>query len=145
MASAAFYEFMAQAQTERWQWGRHDCFLFAAGAVLAETGVDHMSELRGYNDETSATILLQERFSTLSLREAFLSVARRAGAVPVVPELVRDGDVGCVQWPVKFIQPYAIDQSTGLGVFYHGKVVVCSPTGLVRVPVSHRVIDLWRF
>lgn len=145
MAKAEFYQYMADAHEKRWSWGEHDCFLFAAGAVQAYTGVDHMATLRGYGDETGAAILLQERFGTLSLRLAFLAVAARACAQPVCSGHVLDGDVACVSWPHKFIHAHQIDQSTGLGVFYHGRAVVCSPAGLLRVPMGHRVIDVWRF
>lgn len=40
-------------------WGRNDCCLFAADAVLAMTGVDHAKAFRGYENEFGALRLIQ--------------------------------------------------------------------------------------
>lgn len=145
MDKVAFDKYMREASTRPFKWGVNDCFLFAAGAVAAGTGKDHMADLRGYGDETTAAILLQERFGTLSLAVAFREVARRAGAVKINPEDAKTGDVALVSWPRGFQRPTAIDQSAGLGVFHRTRAFVLSPSGLVAVPLGHRVIELWRF
>lgn len=42
-----------------YEWGRHDCALFAAGAVAATTGVDFAQDFRGtYDDEEGARRVL---------------------------------------------------------------------------------------
>ncbi|MCW2763970.1 MAG: 19, gp19 [Marmoricola sp.] len=138
--------YMAECMSKRFQWGTFDCFLFAAGAVQAKTGVDHMANLRGYGDETSAAILLQDRFGTLNLRDVFLEVAGHANAkqVPHI-QAAYNGDIACVQWPHKFEKASVINQSTGLGVVYRDKVYACAPGGVFRVPPTHRVLDIWSF
>lgn len=145
MGKLDFDAYMRAAATRRWAWGDFDCFLFAAGAVEAMTGIDHMAELRGYRDETSAAILLQERFGTLSLAEAFHAVAERACAQPVGRDDVRDGDVAVIRWERGFTKATDIDQSVGLGVFHRSKVYALTPVGLATVPLGTRVIELWRF
>lgn len=137
--------YMTDAQTRKFVWGSFDCFLFAAGAVQAKTGVDHMADLRGYADEQSAAILLQERFGTLKLRDVFLRTARKAGAKEVGRIGAQDGDVCCVEWPRLARKPHEIDQSIGLGVFWRWQVFACSKRGVIRVPANQRVIDYWRF
>ncbi len=39
--------YLEPLRTRPFDWGRHDCCTFAAGAVLAMTGVDAMTEFRG--------------------------------------------------------------------------------------------------
>lgn len=39
--------YLEPLRTRPFAWGRHDCCTFAAGAVLAMTGVDPMPEFRG--------------------------------------------------------------------------------------------------
>lgn len=137
--------YMADCETRRFEWGTFDCFLYAAGAVEARTGVDHMADLRGYNDETSAAILLQERFSTLCLREAFMQIVAKESPEPIEFERAKNGDIVCVTWPHQFLRRSQIDQSCGLAVYYRNKVIALAPAGLFVVPATYRVVDVWRF
>jgi hypothetical protein len=137
--------YIDSCRDQHFQWGKLDCFCFAAGAVQAHTGIDHMAQLRDYADETSATILLRERFGTGKLRDAFLCVAQEH-AVQVALEDARDGDVACVKWPgQRFVAEHEMDQQYGLGVVFGHVVWAMAPKGLVAVPMTHRVVDLWRF
>lgn len=80
--------------TERMQmpfaWGSHDCCLWAADAVLAQTGIDPAANERGtYFDVDGAARLLRE-LGGLS------EVGRRAG--PEIPPLMAQfGDIGLMQ------------------------------------------------
>ena len=71
-------------------WGTHDCCLFAADAVLAQTGEDPAAEFRGtYADAREAMELLTE-LGGLS------AVAARAGEF--IPALCAQvGDIGLVE------------------------------------------------
>lgn len=138
--------YMAESMNRQFEWGVFDCFLFAAGAVQAKTGADHMEGLRGYRSETSAAILLQDRFGTLSLRDVFMELAGAVGAKEVAHiQQCTNGDIACVEWPKKFQKPTDIDQSCGLGVVYRDRVYVCLPKGVTLIPATHRVIDYWSF
>ena len=70
-------------------WGQHDCCLFAADCVLAQTGIDLAADLRGtYTDAMGAARALQ-----------FIGGIKAAGdrAGPAIPALAaRVGDVGLV-------------------------------------------------
>lgn len=132
-------------RTKRVAWGSFDCFTFAAGAVEAKTGVDHMATLRGYNDETSANILLRERFGSLDLRQVFLSIALEK-AVEVPLSEAQNGDIACVRWPgTRLVKEHDINQQHGLGVVWNREVLAVAPNGLVRVPLTHHIVDVWRF
>lgn len=43
-------KYLTDVQSDRFQMGVHDCCTFAAGAIEAMTGVDHMSEFREQYD-----------------------------------------------------------------------------------------------
>ena len=70
-------------------WGRHDCCLWAADAVLATTGIDHAADVRG----TYATAA--EAVRVLAELGGIEAVGARAGA-PIVPLLAAEGDIGLI-------------------------------------------------
>uniref|UniRef100_A0AAU6W097 Tail fiber protein n=1 Tax=Pseudomonas phage Pavpe01 TaxID=3138545 RepID=A0AAU6W097_9VIRU len=137
--------YMSECLNAPFKWGAFDCCLFAAGAIQCATGVDCMAETRSYNSEQSAAIVLNKHFGTLVVRDIFLQIARRFDAHNIALHDARNGDIVCVQWPKKFIKPCEIDQSCGLGVFYRNRVLACSSHGLITIPSTHRIIDIWRF
>lgn len=73
---------------EPFAWGRNDCCLFAADAVLAVTGQDLAADLRGrYATAREAEVLLRAHGGLLMLADARLG--------PEVPVgLAQPGDVG---------------------------------------------------
>lgn len=72
---------------EPFAWGRNDCCLFAADAVLALTGTDPAMGLRGsYADERGALRLVQQLGGLAAL-------AARHLQLEVPPALARVGDV----------------------------------------------------
>lgn len=70
-------------------WGQHDCCLWAADAVKAQTGVDHAAEYRGtYFTELQAARVLRELGGLAEL-------AGRVGSERL-PLTAQTGDVGLV-------------------------------------------------
>ena len=59
--------YIESVKSKPFEWGKHDCCLFASGALLAATGVDFMAEFRGkYNSlETALVALRKEGKNTL--------------------------------------------------------------------------------
>lgn len=54
-------KYIASIRDKEWEMGTWDCCTFAAGAVEAMTGVDHMPEFRGtYDDWASSEATLKE-------------------------------------------------------------------------------------
>ena len=59
-ATRELHDFLESSATKSFQWGVHDCCLFAADAILAMTGADIADAFRGkYNDEASAFSLIK--------------------------------------------------------------------------------------
>lgn len=84
-------DLIGQRMRAPFAWGRHDCVMFAADAVLAVTGADLAQGLRGtYTTADEAAAVLQQHGGLIEL------CIRRLG--PVVPvTLAQPGDVGLVR------------------------------------------------
>lgn len=81
---------VAARMRQPFEWGEHDCCMWAADCVLAMTGTDHAADVRGsYSDAAGALRVLAQ----LGGIEA---VGGRAGA-PVAPFGASVGDVGLVE------------------------------------------------
>lgn len=118
---ARLTEYLADARNEPFAPGRHDCALFAAGAVAAMTGADYAAPYRG-------------RYSTL---RGGLRVLRRDGfdghvalAAHHLPEcpvaFAGPGDLAAVPTP----------QGEALGVVQGAGIFVPSEAGLAVVPLT---------
>lgn len=78
----------AAREAQPFEWGRFDCCLFAADAVLAVTGHDPAADLRG----TYATAAEASRVLASFGGVAGVAIARAGRVVPVA--LAQPGDVG---------------------------------------------------
>jgi hypothetical protein len=112
----ALEELIAARMRTPFQWGEHDCCLWAADAVQAQTGVDHAAEFRG-GYETAAGAL-----RALDAAGGLASLAARAGE-PVPPLLAGLGDVGVVM----------VDGTDVLGVCAGPVWLVAATNGLAAV------------
>jgi len=139
------HDYMRSCETKPFQWGQFDCCLFAAGAIEARTGIDCMKHTRNYDDEMTAAIQLRDSFGTAIVRDVFLQIAERYNAKQIDLSEAEDGDIVCVQWPYLFQKANSLDQSCGMAVFYRNQVLACTVRGLISVPPSHRIIDVWSF
>lgn len=111
--------FMALRGRTPFNWGEHDCCLFAADAVQAMTGVDHATDWRGkYHTEAQAAVVLEQ-----------LGGLEKCGAMagPEIPPLtVRAGDVGLV----------SDGQRELLGVCVGANWMVPAKYGLAALPLT---------
>lgn len=81
---------IASRLAERFAWGRHDCCLFAADAVLAQTGEDPAAEFRSTYASAAEGLALLRDLGGLQ------AVAARAGeSIPALCAQV--GDIGLVE------------------------------------------------
>ena len=109
------------------EWGVHDCCLFAADAVQAMTGQDLAQGLRGsYSTEAEAEGVLANLGGVAAL------VTARLGE-PVLPTMARPGDVGLVE--------IAGRQSLAVCIGQHWQAP--GPDGL-RVLPRRVVLQAWR-
>lgn len=111
------------------EWGRHDCVLFAADAVRACTGLDPAAQFRGtYASEVEAEALLALRGGLAGTIE--WSQAER-GAPACLRELAQRGDTALVE----------LGNTLAMGVVLGTDVAVPGPDSLVWAPLraAHRV------
>lgn len=84
-------EIVIQSQSRQFRYGGgegfQDCALFAADCVLAMTGVDYASELRGYKSKIDAYRIV----STYGSLEAMVTAL--LGKTPIHPAFAHRGDV----------------------------------------------------
>lgn len=94
----ALVAYLEACEARPFAWGRHDCALFAAGAVLAMTGEDPAARYRGRYRSAAGSLRALRRFGAGSL-EAELDTlfARKAPALAMRGDLALvDGSVGVV-------------------------------------------------
>lgn len=111
------------------EWGKADCCLFAADAVLAMTGVDHAADFRGrYTTEIGAKRLLLKKGSLETFLDSELM------AIPV--DYVQRGDVVLIQ----------TDTGPTLGIYWSGRSAwMQGMTGVALfMEIKNRIIKAWR-
>lgn len=81
-----FAEFATARRSMPFEWGKNDCCLFAADAVLAMTGKDPAEPLRGYSSALAAQRLIDEAGGLHELASRFLGKS-------VSPLMAGTGDV----------------------------------------------------
>lgn len=118
---------MAEHQQQPFAWGTHDCGSWGADVVLALTGRDALTGLRG--SHTSA----KEAQRELQRRGGLVAVLRAAGLQAVVAADTASGDLVVLAqgaWPV-------------LGVCLGGQAWAPGVHGLAAAPMAH-VLMAWR-
>jgi len=109
--------YLADLAGRRFRPGRHDCALFAAGAVEAMTGVDLAAPWRGTYRSLEQGRAALEAAGWASHQE-FVA----AHFAPVAPSLAQVGDLA--------VMPGEIEGSAALGVVQGPAVYVLTPAGL---------------
>ena len=120
---------LVEGRDRPFEWGRWDCCLFVADAILSTTGEDLAADLRRqYSSLDEARWLLRARFGSRSIERSVARLFSRAGLPDCAPGLARRGDPVVVRRERNFqIGVIALD----------GSVVVNSETkGLVHIPRS---------
>ena len=108
-------KYIEESRNKPFQWGEHDCAIFAAGAVKAITGIDPAAEYRGQSE---------------SARESYAWVKEQDGS------LLRIMDSKFPRHKVAFARRGDICMwQNSLGVCVGRAVLVCTKAGLVGVPL----------
>ena len=117
---------LAEAEADRFEWGRNDCGLLVARAIEAMTGVDVAANLRGYLTEDGASASLHN-YAGGGLLEVCERLADQWELEEVDRNLAQRGDAALVS-TIEGIAAGVIDLS--------GRhVALVSHKGLVRVPM----------
>jgi hypothetical protein len=93
---ARLAEYLALMQVAPFIWGRTDCAMFAAGAVLAMTGYDPAAEFRGHYGTAIGAAKSLKRYGTGDLAGTYASKlpARPIGYAGRGDLVMHDGAVG---------------------------------------------------
>lgn len=115
-------------------WGSHDCALFACDGVLAITGVDLASTMRGrYSDEASARgAITEEMGDEATLEDLAEGIATARFLDEIAVALAGRGDVVLMDSPA----------GPALGLCVGAVAVFASPAGTALVNMS-RVRRAW--
>ncbi len=89
VARARLDALVAQRMAAPFEWGVHDCCLWAADCVRSLTGTDHAADVRGTYSDAAGALRVLARLGGVE------AVAARAGA-PVTPLGAAVGDVGLI-------------------------------------------------
>ena len=140
------YDYIQECDGKPFKWGVFDCCHFAGGAIAVLCGHNPMGSVPAYDDETTASIALRERFGTTSVREAFLIIAEEMGATRVENNDLKDGDILTIDFGKFARHRCQVDQSAGMGLYFNNSIYVClQPRGLARLGNMTTLIDAWRF
>jgi len=114
------------------EWGSHDCALFAADCVVAMTGVDHAADFRGaYTSARGAMDALGQRGLDGLLDDIFPRID---------PGFMQRGDICAV---ARDAAARAHELELALGVCLGLQVAVPGVDGLQFIP-SRRALHAWR-
>jgi hypothetical protein len=117
---------LKEARNKEFEWGKHDCCLFAANVVKAITGKDYAKDFRGkYHSEKEAEELIQAAGGLEKIVSSFL---------PSIPPLTAQrGDV------LMFLTP----MGPALGVCGGDKGFFVLKKGLISIPIR-KCQKAWR-
>jgi len=125
---------MNSCRNDAFEWGLHDCCLFASDAIFVMTGVDPASELRGYTTKRGAVDALKA-FAGGGLEPTMAKIADTLGAAEVPPAFARRGDAVYLR------------QQSGMGSFgiaWGETAAVCGwPGGVLHLPMT-LAVRAWR-
>lgn len=114
--------YVSGAARTPFEWGRHDCALFAAGAVKAQTGKDPACGLRGQYRTAAGAMKHLRKLGYTSLGDLIGAQFRE-----VSPAFAQVGDLAVVH----------DDMATeALGVVQGERIYVLRPDGLGLVPLT---------
>jgi hypothetical protein len=125
-----FDPFLREHADKPFAWGSHDCALFAANAILANTGTDIATDFRGkYTTQLGAlrTISKVAGGTTLADAAAFCA-AKFEMAEHTYPLMAKRGDLVVIENAGSLI--------AGVIHLNGTHVVSVSETGLVRLPIA---------
>jgi hypothetical protein len=112
--------FLAERRRVPFDWGQHDCVLFACSWIEEATGADPLGDLRGqWTDAASAVRLLRDLGG---LRAAVES--KMGEPIPVL--MAQRGDLALIER----------EDERGLGVVVGADVAVLTPAGIGFVALS---------
>lgn len=127
----SFHAFLLERCEQPFAWGTNDCALFAADAILANTGIDIAAEFRGkYATEEGAFAAIKSITGGATVADAAAWCAENHGLIEhEFPLMAKRGDLVIVANGANLI--------AGV-VHLNGRhVVVISESGIRRLPITN--------
>jgi hypothetical protein len=122
------HKLIADAQNKPFAWGRHDCCLFAADAVMELTGTDPAKDFRDtYSTAATAAQILKDRGGVRGIATAALGAE-------INPKLAQRGDIVLIQTEA---------HGDTLAVCIGAQCVAPGLDALGRIPISAAIAS-WR-
>ena len=114
------------------KWGEDDCSLWVCDIILEATGVDLAKPLRGKYDTKLGAYRLMREFAGDELVHVAIKLAALAHLKPAF-------------WPWKgaLVGVVVSESSPSLALFWNGKWIARSQTGIIRLPAFHGALA-WR-
>ena len=129
------------ASARSFQWGSHDCCLFASDCVRAITGVDPASRFRGRYKTRLGAIRIMRRHAGGGVVETARKVAADLGLAEVPVLRARRGDV--VYASLLDAETQRPDGVLGVVDLSGAAIGILSPRGLFRLSLSAG-LQAWR-
>lgn len=133
-------EYLNSRLLHRFTWGKHDCCLFAADALVYCGYPDYLAEIRGYSTELGGWMMLRRKAGVTGLKEALQWIASRNGFTPV-EDAFQDGDVALMNVPCRTMEYFT--ENAGIAIYFSGRFYTTAPVGVLPLE-PERVIECWR-
>lgn len=118
---------LSAARRKPFVWGEHDCWLFAATAIEAMTGVDLAAKDRGtYSTRTGATRALKRVLAGHGTKGGVEALPAVYGLAETTRGHAKRGDLALVPTPI----------GPAFGIVSGVDVACAGQDGLVRVPIA---------
>lgn len=127
------FDAVTMRQDRAFQWGVHDCCLFACDVIRDAGGVDYAAPFRGRYRSAAGAARVLRRFAGGGLEAAAEKIAQDNGLEEVPPLMAQRGD---------FV---LLDAAAGpaLGVCLGATFIAAGPAGAVTLPLK-RARRAWR-
>jgi hypothetical protein len=130
------HQFLLGQVANPFHYGRFDCAIFCADALVAMTGVDVAAPFRGqYLSRKEALAAAKNYCGKATVDHVVAAVAQRHGLLPVAPAYAQRGDV--------ILLNRMRDVSLGIVSLNGREVLAAGRKGFMRVPLS-RAKRAWR-
>lgn len=119
-------KYLVEARERKFAWGENDCVLFAAGAVMAMTGVDTVGNVRGRYASNRGALKLIKALAPKGIPAA---VGKALGEAEIQPMYARRGDV-------VIVVDEEGSEAVGIVDIRGSAIVTVGKAGLVYRPLS---------
>tara|TARA_R110000824_G_scaffold176097_3_gene354902 strand:- start:3375 stop:4037 length:663 start_codon:yes stop_codon:yes gene_type:complete len=136
--------FFADRVYSKFEWGKSDCCMFMADAVMEMTGVDVGEFFRGKYSDRKTAFDMMKKYSGGSIAETLDKIADVYGFREIDPSLMDVGDIATIR--AKAEDPIAYRRSNGIATGISLKKTNLLSAGLEGLTYSQNpdIVKAWR-